>query len=342
MKKDYKYMAGLRVLFYWMVVILVSGCCSVSQMDELELDRAEDVMGNDPKAAYEQLGSMDISVMRDSATMARWALLYSESMAMNRMYVPQDTIVNIAVDYYANHGCDVELSRAQTVKRLLASGSPEDFDDLITALYVQKEREYSLYRERMMRERYMAGALVALLIGVGVIVWQRQRLKLQQSRSEALLGEALELRDRLNGQCEATTEMQRKVSELFNERFDLIGRLCDTYYETQGTRVERNAIAEQVKAEISAIKSDGAMTVAMENAVNDGCDGLLMRLREECSWIKDEDYRMVTYLACGFSNRAVSMLMGLSVDTVYKRKSRLRARIKSENPSAAESFLSVI
>ena len=50
----------------------------------------------------------------------------------------------------------------------------------------------------------------------------------------------------------------------------------------------------------------------------------------------------MTYLACGFSNRAVSMLMGMSVDAVYKRKSRLRARIKAESPMDMERFLAVI
>lgn len=332
----------MRGLFYIVMLIVAAGCCSVHDPDEMALNSAEELLEENPRAAYDRLGAMDISDFSDSATMARWALLYSESMAMSRMHVPTDTIVNIAVGYYSYHGKQQELSRAHAAKQLLQAGGDDDYDALISALYVQKEREYALYVERMDRERYMAVALVVMLIGLGVIVWQRQRLRIQRLRNETLLGEASMLQGKLTGMSATASDMQQRVRALFDERFRLIARLCDTYYETQGTRAERNAIAEQVKGEIAAIKSDKGMNAAMESAVNDGCGGLISLLREQCAWMKEDDCRLMTYLACGFSNRAVSMLMGMSVDAVYKRKSRLRARIKAESPMDMERFLAVI
>lgn len=87
----------MRGLFYIVMLIVAAGCCSVHELDEMALNSAEELLEENPRAAYDRLGAMNISDFSDSATMARWALLYSESMAMSRMHVPTDTIVNIAV-----------------------------------------------------------------------------------------------------------------------------------------------------------------------------------------------------------------------------------------------------
>ena len=44
-----------------------------------------------------------VAEFEDSATMARWALMYSEAMVANNLAAPADTIVDIAVDYYGSH-----------------------------------------------------------------------------------------------------------------------------------------------------------------------------------------------------------------------------------------------
>lgn len=47
---------------------------------------------------------MDISLFRDSADMARWALLHSEARVTIDMSVVSDTIVTLALDPYTAKG----------------------------------------------------------------------------------------------------------------------------------------------------------------------------------------------------------------------------------------------
>ena len=114
---------------------------------------------------------------------------------------------------------------------------------------------------------------------------------------------------------------------LLDDRFTLIDSLCQTYYETQGTKAERKAIVDRVKAEIDSIKTDSFTN--MEQTVNDCRDNILVRVKEYYPDIKSDDFQLMVYLAGGLSTRTISLLLGESVDVIYKRKSRLKSRLKS-------------
>ncbi|MDE6791457.1 MAG: hypothetical protein K2J48_00005 [Muribaculaceae bacterium] len=67
----------------------------------------------------------------------------------------------------------------------------------------------------------------------------------------------------------------------------------------------------------------------MEQAVNDCRDNLLVKVKENYPEIKAEDYQLLVYLASGLSTRTISLLMDETVDVIYKRKSRLKARLRN-------------
>lgn len=105
----------MRSLFYIIILPIITGCSySSSQLDVL--DEAQSLMQRDPSAALSKLNGIDVSEFKDSASMARWALLYSEALAVNRLSVPNDTIVNIAIDYYGRHNLTDELKKPRVLK----------------------------------------------------------------------------------------------------------------------------------------------------------------------------------------------------------------------------------
>lgn len=314
----------MRGLIY-IVLMFVVAACGFSTSQPLALDDAQRLMQNDPAAALSKLNGMDVSEFEDSATMARWALLYTEAMAANRLTAPTDTIVNFAIDYYASHNRADEYQKASRLKAemLSADGS----DALATALYLQKEKELMLYKERSKRQLYTAIALIVLIISIGVIVWMRQRIKMQALQRDALLAEASGLKCQIVATREDVDRLQSKLHGLLENRFALIDSLCQTYYESQGTKTERKAIIDKVKSEIEAVRADSF--AGMEQAVNDCRDNVLVRVKECYPDIKPDDYRLLVYLAGGLSTRAISLLLGESVDVVYKRKSRLKSRLVS-------------
>ena len=313
----------MRSLLYIIVLFTITAC-SYSGVRPSVLDEAQDLMQRDPLVAMSKLNNIDMSDFQDSATMARWALLYSEALAVNKLSAPTDTIINIAIDYYGHHNLTNEFDKASRLKTQLLSS--DKADALATALYLQKEKEFFLYKERAKRELFMSVGLTLLLIAVGVIVWMRQRMKLQAAKNDILMTEASSLKCQIDASRSDISRMEIKLHGLLENRFSLINTLCQTYYESQGTKTERKAIIDKVKSEIESVRTDSFPE--MEQAVNDCLDNILVKIKDSVPDIKPEDYMLLVFLASGLSTRSICLLLDESVDVVYKRKSRLKSRLK--------------
>lgn len=320
----------MRALFYIVVCLVLAGCGYSGSSQVKLLDEAEGLMLVDPEEAMSKLNEMDVAQLRDSAVMARWALLYSEGMVASGLVAPTDTIINIALDYYSAHNRDNEFRRASAIKQLLVAEGRRD--ELATALYLQKEKEYMLYRERVKRDRYIAVGLATLLMACGIIVWLRQRVRLITARHEAVIAEASALRDNLLQKQANFEAIASKLRSTLDRRFAVIDDLCQTYYESQGTKVERKAIIDKIKGHIDDLQHDGELFAEMERSVNECGDGVLDHIRREMPAMKPEEYRLMVYLACRLSNRTIALLLGEGMEVVYKRKSRLKAKLTS-NPA---------
>lgn len=313
----------MRDLLY-IILMLLATACSFSDSQPKALDDARSLMQTDPAAALSKLNGIDVSEFQDSAIMARWALLYSEAMVVNNLSAPTDTIVNIAIDYYGKHNLTDEFQKASRLKALIQASDNNDL--LASALYLQKEKEYMLYKERAEQRMYMFVFIVILLLAAGAVIWMRQRLKLQSARNDALMAEASGLRCQIDDSRSDVGRLEMKLHGMLENRFALIDSLCQTYYETQGSKTERKAIVDKVKSEIDSVRTDSFPE--MEQAVNDCRDNLLVKVRGCFPGIKTKDYQLLVYLASGLSTRTVSLLLGESVEVIYKRKSRLKARLK--------------
>ncbi len=313
----------MRKLLYIVLLVIISGC-AYSEAQQRELDDAQCLMKSDPLAALSKLNKVDVSEIHDSATMARWALLYCEALAANKLSAPSDTIVDIAIDYYGRHNCTDEFKKASYFKMQIQSSTEND--SLATALYLQKEKEFFLYKERAKRELFMVIGIVLLLTAIGIIIWMRQRMKLQAARNDILIAEASGLKNQIEASRGDVSRLENKLHGLLENRFSLIDSLCQTYYETQGTKSERKAVADKVKDEIESVRTDSFPE--MERAVNDCRDNILDKVKVFRPGIKPEDYMLLVYLASGLSTRTISLLLGESIEVVYKRKSRLKSRLR--------------
>lgn len=315
----------MRSLLYIVILLVITGCTCGGDGYARGLDEAEAMMHSDPGEALARLNGMDVTAMDDSATMARWALLYSEAMVANRLVAPTDTIVNIAIEYYGNHNLRDRLNHASRLKAILKSGG--ETNALASALYLQKEKEFMLYKERMARQRDILITLIILLIAIGAIAWQRQRMRLHVKENERLLAEASSLKDEIYSRHRELERIEGQLAETLTSRFDVIDGLCETYYESQGTKAERKAIVDKVKASIESLQSDAGLFAEMESAVNTCRDNALEKLKKEWPEIKPQDYKLYVYLASGLSNRTIALLLGESIEVIYKRKSRLKSRL---------------
>lgn len=326
----------MRALIYIVMLMTAVGCSYSGSQSVTRLDVAQRLVQTDPKSALERLNAIDVSSLEDSSLMARWALLYSEAMVANRLNAPSDTIIGIAIDYYGRHNIRDAFRRASELKALMINNGNND--ELATALYLQKEKEFMLYKERTKREQYVYIGVIIFCLAFGIIVWQRQRMKVKDIQKESLIAEASSLRAGIVRQQSECSELESKLLSILSTRFNLIDDLCETYYESQGTKAERKAIVDKVKSQIESLKTDDGLFAEMEYAVNNCQNDLLINLQNELPGIKPDEYRLAVYLASNLSNRSIALLLGENIDVVYKRKSRLKAKISSMDSPNSERF----
>lgn len=328
----------MKSLLYIILSLLICGC-SYSGIQTEKLNDAQHLLKKDPKTALDKLIALDISEFQDSATIARWALLYSEALIANRLNAPTDTIINVAVEYYGNHHLTPEYQHAVKLKSIILS-SPDNHDALGKALYIQKEKEFLLYKERATRKQYIIIFIGIALIATILLIWLRQKLKLTTLHNDALIAEASMLKHRIETNKQNEDKLENTLHNLLDNRFALIDSLCQTYYESQGSKTERKSLADKVKNEIENIRNNAFSE--MEHAVNACRANMLNRLKETIPHITQEDYRLSVLLACGLSNRTISLLLDCSIDNVYKRKSRLKSRLKESLTSSHTDIMETL
>lgn len=330
----------MRGLLYIVILCVISGCTSGLSTDR-RLSDAESMMLTDPRQALESLNAIDISEFTDSADMAHWALLYSEALEGAGIKLTSDSIINIAVDYYSGRDETELYDRAAVVRRLIldnVTAGADSADALANARYLQKMREYTLYRERKNRQITVLIMASMLLLAFATVIYLRLKMREMNIRLDATMRDALSLSDIAT----RNEEKDRLVKKLLNEKFRLIDRLCNTYYEAHGTAVERSAIVRDVTDEIEALGNDDATFRSLEQIVNDCHSGILDELKNSEVKLSDAEYRLLVYLSCGFSNRSVSILSDERIETVYKRKSRLKQKLSTVSESLKDRVLAAI
>lgn len=80
----------------------------------------------------------------------------------------------------------------------------------------------------------------------------------------------------------------------------------------------------------------------LENLVNVSCQNVMKRLRSEVKLPDEDSYRQACYHFAGYSVFAISVLMGVSKNLVYKRRSRVRKKIEETSSKSMDLFMKYI
>ena len=89
------------------VFILIAVSCSKGV--DHQLDELEKQISSDPNSAYEELASISQHRLNSKSRRARHALLMSLAMDKSYIDVADDSLIQIAVNYYVRRGTDREL-----------------------------------------------------------------------------------------------------------------------------------------------------------------------------------------------------------------------------------------
>ncbi len=215
--------------------------------------------------------------------------------------------------------------------------------------FYDKEAESNLRivkKER--RIRYLAISVGVLILLCGIIIYV-YRTRILRQEKEMIMLEARDLRNILN-EKESEVSEARSVSALAKEnvrgllasRFEILDRLCSTYFQFKGLSNERDKISNEVLSIISEIQNDRQILGNLESLVDTNLDGLMARLRRDVPGLKERDYELYLYLLLDFSPRAISILQGIRTEAVYNRKSVLKRKITESGSESTQEYLSHI
>ena len=95
-------MKTTKIIFVILCAILFAGCGN--QQVRKTLNQAESIMDQQPDSALSLLKQIEGNRILSEKQNALYALLYSQALDKNYIDITNDSLINIAVDYYQNHG----------------------------------------------------------------------------------------------------------------------------------------------------------------------------------------------------------------------------------------------
>lgn len=179
--------------------------------------------------------------------------------------------------------------------------------------------------------------ITAVLATLVLYFWARKaqlekQLMEEREENERIMSIAEDLQARLGA-------LQQRSS---GRKFDTLDRLCEQYYIYEGTDNLQPRILKEVKSIVEGLRADESVQKQLEQALNEGSDNVMIKLRNTFPRLKQEDYLLYLFAASGFSSTTISTLMEKDKPYVYNRLYRLKERIKASECADKGLFLACL
>lgn len=178
--------------------------------------------------------------------------------------------------------------------------------------------------------------IIATIFLCCIIFWSYSKFLKNKEKENMIIVQSTF--QRLNEQKYINNEITKSIHELIGKQFESIDNLCNTYYENSGTPKEQKKIYDEVKKQISKLTDSEENTIELEKIINNYLNNLMSNFKKDLPNLKETDYNLYIYSVLGFSARAISLFINEKIEIVYNRKSRLRAKIKS-NCTDSDKYL---
>ena len=210
--------------------------------------------------------------------------------------------------------------------------------DLLQAKLDNEEAQnQAIIRERnLSNQRNIAVYLALTIIILLLIALQRYRVKQKDRDIAHYVAMIDELQLTRN---DISQPMADAVDRLYNDRLKDLNRLCETFYEHSDTSRQVSKVFEEVRLTIEQIKGDEARIDELERMVDSYRNGLMSKLREQCTKLNDKELRVALYSYAGFSARAISVFVDSNPVALSKIKYRMKTKIKECNGPDADLLI---
>lgn len=219
-------------------------------------------------------------------------------------------------------------------------------------LKAEHHREETRHARRMTMFITVITLLVIILL-ISVISNQRRRIRERRGAETDLLLQLKALKDeinlnreeseknldRLSSTAACSEALKAELGRLFGQRFGLLDELCAIWYENpEGAKTDRQ-FRRRVVSLLGQFRSEENLN-EISRLIDSTYDGWMTRFRSLYPDLSTRSYTLVLYLFIGLSTQTITMLMDKSrLNTVYVMRNRLKNKLISANPEAAEEII---
>lgn len=199
-----------------------------------------------------------------------------------------------------------------------------------TELQLEEERR----KAEQQKKWYIVSAILVIFLSLLIIYKKRERRKRQ--RIEELMAS---LDEHKNALLQTRLDKVSLISDLFREKLWRMNQLASEYYSLNEAE-RKNVVFDQFKKHLKDLRENADNIQAIEDSLNEYCDGIMEKFRSEFPDIKGEKLRIVTLFFAGVDYPTIQLLSPThSASSLKTLKSRLRAMITQSGALHSEFFI---
>lgn len=222
--------------------------------------------------------------------------------------------------------------------------------------FFQEQSELTEVKLQKSRQTMFFIVVVAILAIAIIIIVSRTRARKKREELDGYVNLTEDLKRSLYNKEEAISRMgaqlqqhdeqartmSTRLADLMRGRYELLNELTNTYYETSGSKADREAIYQKVKKAIDRMAGNRKEMQELESIVNEYCDNAMMHIHAELPELPYDDTVLLCYIYAGFSAKAIHLFTKNSISNIYSRKSRLREHIKQSDAPHRQQLLDMM
>lgn len=137
----------------------------------------------------------------------------------------------------------------------------------------------------------------------------------------------------------ASNSKIRQISEdLYKMKWETLNNLCNEYFDKEDTENSRRIMLSNIEKNIKKL-SDNNSLLEIERALNKYMDCIMIKLRSQCPYFKEEDFRLLALIFAGFSSKSICLIFSIKINSFYSRKRRLIEKIEAGDAPDKKIFI---
>lgn len=320
-------------------------------LEDKDFDGIKKYLPEKCDSVYGDTYKIDISIFQSFVDAEKGNLEAASHLLAETAAITEDEKERIRIMYadYVHLKNSGHYAEALTLSDSLLQMQSNIADQMLKESIIGVQRDFYSVKAvaQQQRSTFMVRILVcvaitALIIITLLIIIYHLRLRAKNAELEANLSSLIHLREqaeaisnensRLTGELVHHTLSEQKksavIEHLFKEKWSALNILCNEYFELDDSENSRTALLSNIEKELKKIRTNKSIK-EIEISVNTYMGNIMTLLREECTFLKEDDYVFISLVYAGLSVRAVCLFTGIKYKFFYVKRARLMQRIIS-------------